>query len=271
VARLPIEEEVSALAFSPSGQLLAVSGLSGAAQLWDTKSWERRAVLGTLGKEGDAATGMSFSRDGKSLAVGRFDHKVQVWDVATRQPRVLGALRFFPQHLSLSPDGRFVAAADGDGNIKVWDVAPGKEHWSFRAHAHPRTKRVGVQGVAFLPDGRTLVTAGTDGMVRVWDVPGKKELRHFDGKVGEVDALALSPDGKMVALTGSAHWSATKPGGVRVLDVATGKQLGERGHLDHEVSCLCFSRDGKGLAVGTCGLPGGKIYLWNVAELCGFE
>jgi WD40 repeat protein len=271
VARLPIEEWATALAFSPDGRLLAVSCRSGAVQLWDTKAWERRAVLGTLDKEGDAATGLSFCRDGKSLAVAHYDRKVRVWDLATRRPRVVGEVPYYARQVSFSPDGHFVAAADVAGNIKAWEVAPGKEHWSFRAHVHPRTKRVGVQGIAFLPDGTTLVTAGTDGMVRVWGVPGKKEIRHFDGKVGEVDALALSPDGKMVALTGSARWSAPKPGGVRTLDVATGKQLGERGLLDHEVSCLCFSRDGKGLAVGACGLQEGKIYFWNVAELCGLK
>jgi WD40 repeat protein len=267
-ARLPIEEDVSALAFSPGGHLLAVSSLSGAIQLWDTKSWQRQAILGAPRHEEDAAFGLAFSPDGRSLASGNRDHRVVLWNIAGRKTRTFGVLPHIPAHLSYSADGTLLAVADFTGNIKVWDVALGKEHWSFRAHVHPVTKRVGVKGIAFLPDGRTLVTGGTDGMVRVWDVPGKKELRHFDGNVGEVGSLALSPDGKMVAVTGSTRWSATKPGGVRLWDVATGKQLGGRGPLDHEVSCLCFSRDGKGLAVGTSGLPAGKIYFWNVAELC---
>jgi hypothetical protein len=54
---------------------------------------------------------------------------------------------------------------------------------------------------------------------------------------------------------------------VRVWDVSTGRQLAEQGPLAHGVSCLCFSHDGKGLAVGTYGRPNGKIFLWTVAEL----
>jgi WD40 repeat protein len=266
IARLTIDEDITVMGFSPSAKLLALSHYSGAVQLWDTKTWKRQAVLGVLGSEDETAWGMAFSRDGKSLAVGYYDHKVRVWDLATRQARVFGTLPNFPEHLSFSPGARFLAAADFTGHIKVWEVASGEEHWSFRAHTDPETKRVGVQGLAFHPDGSTLVTAGTDGMVRVWNVPSKKDLRHFDGKVGEVNAMALAPDGKLVAVAGGTVWMPDKPGGVRIFDVSTGHQVAERGSLDHGVACICFAQDSKGLVVGTYGPPA-QIFFWTVADL----
>jgi WD40 repeat protein len=267
VASLPIEDGVIGLAFSPDGQLLASTSHFDPAQLWDTKTWKRHAVLDTQGEKKDDAWGVAFSRDGKSLAVGYYhDHTVRLWDVATRKMRILGRLPYTPEHLSFSAEDRYLAAADTDSNLKVWEVGSGKEHWSFEAHVHPISKRVGVQGVAFHPDGRTLVTAGTDGMVRLWDVPDKKELRHFEGKVGEIDEMALSPDGKLVAVTGRKVWHPEKPGGVRIFDVKTGRQVAARGPLENNVLSMCFARDSSALAVGTTG-PKGQIFIWTVTDL----
>jgi WD40 repeat protein len=187
VVRQSIDDEATALCFSPYGRFLAVAYFSGAVQLWDSETWKRQVVLGILGQKEDNAFGMAFSHDGRNLAVGDEDKRVRVWNLATRQARVLGRLPNFPEHLSFSPEERYLGVADFRGHIKIWYISSAEEHWSFRAHTHPITKRVGVQGLTFHSDGRTLVTAGTDGMVRVWDVPNKKEIRHFDAKVGEVN------------------------------------------------------------------------------------
>jgi WD40 repeat protein len=266
IARQSIDDQATALCFSPDGRLLAVAYFSGAVQLWDTENWKRQAVLGILGQKEDNVFGMAFSQDGRSLAVGDEDTRVRVWNLSTRQARLFGKFTYIPVRVSFSPEGHYLAVADSDGDIKIWDVPTGEEHWSFEAHTHPITGRVGIQGLAFHPDGRKLVTAGTDGMVRVWDVLNKKETRHFEGKVGEINAMSLSPNGAMVAIAGG-HWNVDKAGGVRIWDVITGRQLAERGPLDHGVSCLCFSHDSKGLVVGTYGRPKGTILLWTVADL----
>jgi WD40 repeat protein len=266
IVRQSIDDQATALCFSPDGRVLAVAYFSGAVQLWDSETWKRQVVLGVLGQKEDNAFGMAFSPDGRSLAIGDEEARVRVWDLSTREARLLGTLPNFPYQLSFSQGTRYLVAADCRSNIRVWDLLLDEIHWSFEAHSHPITKRVGVQGVAFHPDGHTLVTAGTDGMVRVWDVPNKKEITHFEGKVGEVNAMSLSPDGKIVAVAGG-HWNLDRGGGVRLLDLRTGRQLAERGPLAHGVSCLCFSHDGKGLVVGTYGRPEGKIFLWTTAEL----
>jgi WD40 repeat protein len=267
ITRLSVKKEVTDLAFSPDGRLLAFSSFLGAVQLRNVETWKQQAILGDPGTREDDVYGLIFSPDSKSLAVGDQDHRVRVWDIATRKDRLFGKLPYFPTHFSFSPDGRFLAVADFCEDIKVWETATGQEYWSFVAHTDPVTKREGVQGIAFRPDGKSLVTAGTDGMVRVWDVPGKKEIKHFHVRVGEVNAMALSPDGKMVAVAGGTVWHPKKPGGVRIWDLNTGLQLAERGPLDCGVSCLCFSHDGVGLAVGTYGNPEGRVFLWKLAEI----
>src|SRR5262249_5788618 len=63
-------EIVTAIAFSPDQNHVAISYLGGAVQLRDTTSWKEVAVLGDPALRSDLAWGLCFSRDSKSLAVG---------------------------------------------------------------------------------------------------------------------------------------------------------------------------------------------------------
>ena len=57
----------------------------------------------------------------------------------------------------------------------------------------------GWGGGRFTPDGQRYVILGVKGKVVVWDVGGKKVERTFDLE-GNPQALAVSPDGKMLAV-----------------------------------------------------------------------
>src|SRR5262245_26719202 len=56
-----------------------------------------------------------------------------------------------------------------------------------------------VSSLAFLHDGRTLA-AGDDEIVRLWDSASGKEIRHFNAEVGQIRVMAVSPDGKHLAV-----------------------------------------------------------------------
>jgi WD40 repeat protein len=165
---------------------------------------------------------------------------------------------------------------------------------------HTGTTRVGL----FTPDGATLVTCtgwpAGDQTVRAWDVKTAKELRKVTVLKGDLNDMAMSPDGKFVyAALGGAdgtvrRWDVATlkevvkfeghdkgsnvscvlvaPGGKaaasggsdkRLLhwDTATGKLVREfKGHTDL-VRCLAFTPDGKKLCSGSWD---GSVKVWDV-------
>jgi RNA polymerase sigma factor (sigma-70 family) len=107
------------------------------------------------------------------------------------------------------------------------------------------------------PDGKVLVSGSYYGeaSVCVWDLASGKLLRQFPGHYDENRAVALSPDGKTLALgRGSA---------VHLHDLATGREARRLAEpAVAETQGLAFSPDGKTLASGHGGT---QVLLWDLA------
>ncbi|HRR81323.1 MAG TPA: hypothetical protein P5118_14180, partial [Planctomycetota bacterium] len=61
-----------------------------------------------------------------------------------------------------------------------------------------------IGGLAFTPDGRTLISAGSyvDAAIYFWDAQSGELKQCHRGEKGSVACLALSPDGKTLAVGG---------------------------------------------------------------------
>lgn len=113
-----------------------------------------------------------------------------------------------------------------------------------------------------------LVTGSEDKTVRVWDIASGQLLKILRppiamGAEGQIDAVALSPDGKTVACGG---WTGIPWGGayvVYVFDQVTGRLVRRIPSLPSNVTRLLFSKDGKYLVVG---LAKGGIRIYRTSD-----
>jgi RNA polymerase sigma factor (sigma-70 family) len=178
------------------------------------------------------ARALQFTPDGSRLLSGGDDGRVRVWDVAQKKELlVLANGDADPvRSLALADGGAIVAAGKQDGTVVLWDIHKGQQ-----AQAVLKERGLAVQALHAGAGRGRLVWARDDGAVE------GNGGRYLPGRRGEVDCVALSPDGR------TAAWGM-HDGSVRLWDVAEQKERGRFPVHSHPVSCVIFSADGRTVA-----------------------
>jgi WD40 repeat protein len=198
------------VALSPDGAVLAIESAPKTIELYDTKTWK---LIHTLKEADDQSRGLSFLPDGSTLFGVSRSGVVRQWDVRTGKPVGVSPVGHSGSVTAVvsTKTGGWVTAGE-DRTARLWG-ADGKEVRRFEGHTLP------VTSAALSADGKVLFTAGLDCTVRAWDVEKGTELRKSEARNSPLEdvaiqSLALSPDGKTLAL-GVAR------GKVRLLDSGT--------------------------------------------------
>ena len=248
--------QVTAVAFSPDGSLLAVGAkVNPAVQLYDTATGDLRRALSRSDREHwqDCANCFAFTPDGTVLAAG-CRGKISLYNVATgesselwRATDILGrdvtSVAFSPDGITFAFCHDYMAAIVGIGG---WVRSPrALATWAYQ-RGLPYTEERRIKGVAFSPMGSVLAVA-VGPTVKCFDVAtGETRIEIEFGVI--IYSVAFSSRG-MLAVGGH--------GKLTVYDGSTGRLQHELrpDSLDNRfrsvVSTLCFSPDGSTIAANT--------------------
>jgi WD40 repeat protein len=251
-------DEVTALAYSHDGAVLAAASVDEAIWLWDAANGHllRRLTAPRLESSPWCACywSLAFSPDGTTVAAGSTDAAVRFWNLATG--RLLDAWEApasLVYSLAYSPDGRFLAAGDSDGNLLIWHLANGLTAPPALRLDNPPT----VLSISFSPDNKTVATGSGFGEIRIWDPVSGELLGQMQASGNAVQA-AFSPDGSLLA-AGSSGFQPDYA--VRLWDPARSEIVHTlEGHI-RDIKDLTFSPDSRLLA--SCD-GDGFTHLWDV-------
>ena len=211
-------ERVSAIAFSPNGELLASRTEDETIRLWNAKTGKQKAVYPI---ERRYRQFMVFSPDGKTLAgpVKKAKNMVQLWDTNTGHPHMLLEHNREVYSVMFSPDNENIIT-QGSGNTRLWDAKTGQlkvilnrpEQYNF--------------SFMFSPDGKILVGYAkpwsqekVDTAIWVWDAQTGRHKAKLTGHQGIVTHTLFASDSKTLVSTGSDTI-------IRLWDLETGQHKG---------------------------------------------
>jgi WD40 repeat protein len=284
---------IPAVAFSPSGKLIALGSADNTIGIWDADSRER---LLTFSPHDAPIWSVAFSPDERSLVTGSMGEcEAKVWNVASGRP--LSTLRGHTNiclSAAFSPSGRQILTASHDGTTRLWQAAGGEQcsppfvaglrgTYSFAAFS-PSGAQIATDGenatvyvydaakgerlhtlqghktapvsAAFSPDGLRIVTAGGDDRTaKVWDAKSGSELAVLKGHTGSVRSAVFSPDGTRIA---TASWDGT----VKIWDAAVRLERFASTDRASTIFSVACSHDGTRIVSGD---RDGRVQIWDVA------
>jgi WD40 repeat protein len=257
---------VRSIVFAPGGRSFATGLQDGDVQLRDAATG--RLIAQLRGRDG-AIESMAFDAKRDLLAVGSSDGQVTIWnrDGDRSIDRLSLGRRVAVSSLAFSASGDRLAAGGGDQHVRLFSLGAG--HGSGPLTLTPRelgyhgtygtsSFTPGVVGVAFTPDDRELVVAvgGSVNSLFVWNLsrrrPAAPAVDYTNDSGGEVDSLALSPNGHATAIG--------QFGEIAIRSLAGGgKDLGTH-HTSNATPSVAYNPSGSLLAASD---TDGTVTVWR--------
>ena len=240
--------DVCSMRFSPDGQLLLISGGTGA---------ESGFVMGVAANSGeplfrfsqpnDVVLTADLSADGRLLAFAGPTKKVSVMDTVTGQLIYqLGKHTDWILQARFSADGLLLATADRFGSIQICEAKSGREFATLRGHTGP------VSSLHWTPDSDHLISMGHDGTLRRWNMHDTSDVTVTDPGMGPLLTADSYADGRIVLGGRDGLWQ-----------IQTADQTRNPVQLNGDCTQTLFTHDG--LNIITADLSG-QLQIFDAAS-----
>jgi WD40 repeat protein len=252
-------ELVSALAWSPDNELLAVSA-GERVYVYDayTLTLLHKIEVGAWAGSLDFRPPSPDSIHQYALALAAKDGTVQYWDagngahICTLEAHIKSATS-----VDFSPDTLTLVSAGNDAFVRLWDVA----NLSGACEKPPLAEMIGgafvVPAVRFSPDGEIIASVDIHA-VRLRDVATQRLISTLRGEAS-IFSIDFSPDGTLLAVGEIENT-------IRLWNIDSGEtvqvfKLGDNPNAF--IWAVAFSPDGHMLAAGS---SDGSVTLWDTTS-----
>jgi WD40 repeat protein len=215
------KEQVTAVAFSNDGSLLAAGSSEGFVNVWKTSDG---SVVQTFTNHILQVTRVLFSIDGKAVFSASVDGTVRMTQLSDgKLLRAYGSV--VVRDAAISKDGKTLATYNQDlfgsaGNLLLWDTESGKKLQTIKAGDY----KAHVQRIAFSPDGQSIAAGWSDYSVKVWSVSDGSLLGNLEDLKPKTQlpkgwyfivnpVVRFSPDGKNLMWAGDDSVAFLNPAG----------------------------------------------------------
>lgn len=232
------ERSATLLVTDPTGSQVISGGGDGSLRFWDSATGEARGVFGasTAGFRS-----LTVSPDGSKLAWGTTAGEIFVCDATQMKiPVLLEPLQEHANGLFFCDEGKKLLAVSRF-QTRMYDLVKGTTLKDVELHAR------GSSYTAASRDGKVLASYGTGPTYDhfgVWSLPTLKSTLSLDKTGSHMEALAVSGDGKYLAMADRSKEKETILG-----DAKTGKILTRIPVVTRAATPLQFTADGKWLVM----------------------
>ncbi|KAI3761259.1 hypothetical protein L1987_51671 [Smallanthus sonchifolius] len=185
---------LTALGWSPDGEMLAVSGLKNDVVMYDRDTAEKLFTL--RGDHTQPVCFLVWSLNGKYIATSGLDRQVLIWDVDKKQDIERQKFDELISCLAWKPHGNALAVIDVMGKYGVWDMVIPSSMKS-PTEGVPDTISKKSDGLLFFEEEEhepsisgSLSDHGEDSLVGS-EPPNRKRLRHFQYDEDSDDDMSL--------------------------------------------------------------------------------